>query len=291
MNMLKNTVKKAGVFAAAAALIAGGGATMYILLSGETFAQTGVQVVQQPIKDVQPDTKAAVTEEKAEYTVIDQSAAYTADKLKEALVAKGAPTAQLESRAAELQSTYVPGDKDITAEQAAAYGAGLLKKVFDADLAGYTARAGFLKGAVPGTDTWSLTFDPAGSSGEAAAEASGAKSYSVYLNSVNGKIINASSSYDRNAVKNAELNDSAWKEKAKQAVTALLPQNVTITGVKITAADGVDKIGVPVLCELSDGSAYMAGLAGDNKEIVNLYYFQTGYDGSLDRTINKQKQM
>ncbi|MCS7460921.1 hypothetical protein N0M98_12280 [Paenibacillus doosanensis] len=291
MNKLKTTVKKAGVFVAAAALIAGGGGTMYILLSGETFAQTGVQVVQQPKRDVLPETKAAATEVKAEYTVIDQSAAYTTDKLKETLTAKGAPTAELESRAAELQSTYVPGEKDITAEQAAAYGAGLLKKTFAADLNGYTARAGFLKGSVPGTDTWSVTFEPAGPSGGAAAEASGAKSYSVYLNSVNGKIINASSSYDRNAVKNADLNDPAWKEKAKQAVTALLPTNVTITSVKITAADGVDKIGVPVLCELSDGSAYMAGLAGDNKEIVNLYYFQTGYDGSLDRTINKQKQM
>jgi hypothetical protein len=159
--------------------------------------------------------------------------------------------------------------------------------VFAANFSGYTARAAFLGGSLPGTDTWTVMFDPAG---QTEAKASSAKSYMVFLNAVNGTIINAGSSDDVSALKNVDLNDSGWQEKAKQAVTSLLPKSVSISNSKVTA-DGINKIGVPVLCELSDGTAYMVGLAGENKEVANLYFFQNGYDGSLDNSINKQKHM
>jgi hypothetical protein len=173
---------------------------------------------------------------------------------------KGAP-----SRANEIQFTYIPGDKDISAEQAAAYEAGMLKKVFAANLSGYTARAGFLRGSLPGTDSWTVWFEPTGQPDQSGqteeAKANLAKSYTVYLNSVSGTIINASSSDDLSALKNVDLNDSGWQEKAEQAVSGLLPKNVSITSCKVTASDGL-KIGVPVLYELSGGTAYMVGLAG-----------------------------
>jgi hypothetical protein len=280
MKTLKQTVRKVWVFGLAAAFIAGGGVAMNFMLSSKTYAETGTQVVQQPAGNAQPQQSPVMAGDKAEYTVIDQSETYTKDKLEEALKAKGAPSAELESRAAELQATYIPGDKDLTADQAAAFGAGVLKKVFAADLSGYTARAGFLRGSLPGTDTWTVWFDPA---------AGDAKSYMVYLNSVNGTIINASSSDDVHALKNVDLNDSGWQEKGQQAVAGILPKNVSIAGCKVTATDGINKIGVPVLCELSDGTAYMIGLAGEDKHVANLIYFQNGYDGSLDQTINEQK--
>jgi hypothetical protein len=288
MKMFNQTMKKVWVFSVAAALIAGGGVAMNFMLSSKTFAETRAQVIQQPTGNVQPEKAPAITEAKAEYTVIDQSETFTKDKLIETLKLKGTPQDQLESRVKEIQSTYIPGDKDISAEQAAAYGAGLIKKVFAANLSGYTAHAAFLRGSLPGTDSWTVSFDPAGQNEKA--KANPVKSYMVYLNSVNGTIINAISSDDVSALKNVHLNDSGWQEKAKQAVTGLLPKNVSITNCKVTA-DGLNKIGVPVLCELSDGTAYMVGLVGENKDVANLYFFQNGYDGSLDRTINKQKHM
>lgn len=286
MKLLK-TVKKVWVLPVAAALIAGSGLTMNFILSSKSFAETGSETVpiqQQQTSFVQPEAKPAATEAAPEYTVIDQSETFTRDKLAESLKIKGAPEAELDSRVDEIQSTYVPGEKDITAEQAAAYSAGMLKKAFAASLDGYTARAGFLRGSLPGSDTWTVWFDPADPSAS-----SGQRSYMVFLNSVNGTIINASSSDDLSALKNADLNDPEWREKAEQAVTALLPQNVSIRSSQVTAWDGL-VIGVPVLCELSDGSAYMVGLAGDDKQVANLYFFQNGYDGSLDNSINKQKQ-
>jgi hypothetical protein len=288
MKIFNQTMKKVWVFSVAAALIAGGGVTMNFMLSSKTFADTGAQLIQNPTGNVQPKGTPAMTEAKAEYTVIDQSKTYTKDKLMETYKLKGAPQDQLESRANEILSTYTPGDKDISAEQAAAYGAGMLKKVFAANLSGYTASAAFLRGPLPGTDTWTVSFDPASQTEKANANL--AKSYTVFLNSVNGTIINALSSDDMSALKNVDLIDSGWQEKAKQAVTGLLPKNVSITSCKVKASDGLN-IGVPVLCELSDDTAYMVGLAGENKDVVNLYFFQNGYDGSLNNTINKQKHM
>ncbi|UUZ90028.1 hypothetical protein LJK87_28935 [Paenibacillus sp. P25] len=161
MANLSGTVKKVWVFSVAAALIAGSGVTMNFILGSKTFAENSDRVIQQQQEESAPSgTAPEQAEVKAEYTVIDQSKNFTGDKLQNQLKAKGVPTAQLESRAEEIQSTYIPGEKDLTAEQAATYGAAVLKQVFGADLKGYTARAGFLRGGVPGTDSWSVSFEP-----------------------------------------------------------------------------------------------------------------------------------
>ncbi|UUZ83827.1 hypothetical protein LJK88_08615 [Paenibacillus sp. P26] len=88
--------------------------------------------------------------------------------------------------------------------------------MFGADLKGYTARAGFLRGGVPGTDSWSVSFEPGTDSSQTGSTgAASGKSYSVYMNSVNGTVINAGSFDDtlKPSQFHANPNDTAWRGK------------------------------------------------------------------------------
>lgn len=71
-----------------------------------------------------------------------------------------------------------------------------------------------------------------------------------------------------------------WKDKAEQAISVFIPENVSITSSKVLSA--TPETGVTVVCELSDGTAYAVRLIGENKEATVYIYFPNGYDGSLD---------
>ena len=106
--------------------------------------------------------------------------------------------------------------------------------------------------------------------------------YSVDLNSVSGTIINASGYHKRtfNEGGKVNLDDPAWKEKAVQLVFKLLPEGVSVSSSKVVSS-GQD-IGVTVVCELSNGTAYGVRLTGEKKEAEAYLFFPKGYDGSLD---------
>ncbi|MEJ8548792.1 hypothetical protein [Brevibacillus borstelensis] len=289
--MVRKMWKNVGVFSIAVALIAGSGLTMNAILSSKTFAETDKQILQQQPDHNQPIEAPGKTETAAEYTVIDQSKSLTKDELMNSTKMKGASQQEKEQWVDGIQSTYVPGDKDMTAEQAAAYGATVLKKAFGANLSGYTAKAMFLRGPLPGSDTWTVVFNP-NQSAKAAANA--AKRYNVSLNSVNGNLINASSFDDatNSAPTHADGNDPVLLKLAEQTVADLLPKNVSISSTKVGTTEN-PRFGVPVVCQLSNGTAYVVGITGqgEEKEVINLYYFQNGYDGSLEKTMNQQKGM
>ena len=298
MARMNQTMNKVWVLGAAAVLVAGSGITMNFVLSSKSFAETGKQVIEQyKPEDTIPVTGApGQTGAKAEYTVIDQSKSLTKDELMNSPKIQGLSPDEKKTWVDGVEATYIPSDKDLSAEQAAAYGAAVLKQSFAANLSGYTARAMFLRGALPGTDTWTVSFDPAESSaqanGSATASATG-KSYHVYMNAVSGTVINASAfdeAASESAPKKADASDPVWRDKAEQAVAVLLPRNLSIVSSKVVTTEN-PRFGVPVLCELSNGTAYVAGISSESKEVINLYFFQNGYDGSLENSINKQKGM
>lgn len=294
MVKVKKTITKVWVFGAAAVLIAGSGMTMNLVLSHKTFAETGKQVIEQHTPDRVPaaDTPGRV-ETEAEYTVIDRSKSITKDDLMNSPKVQGLSQEEKTTWVDGVVSTYIPSDKDLSAEQAAAYGAAVLKQSFAANLSGYTARAMFVRGALPGTDSWTVSFEAEGSSKqENGTAAATTKSFHVYLNAVNGTVMNASAFDEASASMpdNADASDPSWRDKAEQAVAGLLPPTITIVSSKVITSESPG-FGVPVLCELSNGTAYVVGLSADNKEVINLYFFQSGYDGSLENSINKQKGM
>ncbi|CAG7638001.1 hypothetical protein PAESOLCIP111_03902 [Paenibacillus solanacearum] len=296
MAKINKTMNKVWVLGVAVVLVAGSGITMNFVLSSKSFAETGKQVIEQyKPEDTVPALGASGPKEaKTEYTVIDQSKSLTKDELMNSPKVQGLSPDEKKTWVDGVEATYIPSDKDLSAEQAAAYGAAVLKQSFAANLSGYTARAMFLRGALPGTDTWTVSFDPADSSGQASGSpAATAKSYHVYMNAVSGTVINASAfdeTTSESAPKKADTSDPAWRDKAEQAVAVLLPRNLSIVSSKVVTTEN-PRFGVPVLCELSNGAAYVVGISTESKEVINLYFFQNGYDGSLENSINKQKGM
>lgn len=85
-------------------------------------------------------------------------------------------------------------------------------------------------------------------------------------------------SYEIEISKN--LKDPMWKDKAEQAISVFIPENVSITSSKVLSA--TPETGVTVVCELSNGTTYAVRLIGENKEATVYVYFPNGYDGSLD---------
>jgi len=82
--------------------------------------------------------------------------------------------------------------------------------------------------------------------------------------------------------KNLNMNDPSWKQEAVKDVTALIPSTVSIKDSKVISTSPM--YGVGVLCELSDGSAYVIFIYGENKEAAVYCVFANGYDGSFDNT-------
>jgi len=284
MTKFKVFFKKAWVLVAAAALIAGSNSIMAFALNRNvpTDVSTKAASITAPAAENTQNQigKAAAA---AEYTVIDLSKTQPAlkDRIKEKLsMIPDITPEQIEEKYNEIIANLTPADKDISAEQAAAYTADILEKAYRVDLEGYTAEAGFSRNPVPDYDNWTVTFR----SPEAAQNNEQrwvGKMYYASVNSVDGTMLNAGA-YDSDYTPqiSKDLKDPAWVEKAEQAISVLLPEKVSINSSRVVATH--PEAGVTVVCELSDGSACAVRLLGENKEAAAYVFFPHGYDGSLD---------
>lgn len=281
MKRLRELVKKTWVYVIAAALITGSSSAMALVLSSNVTAKAASNVV--PISNI---TKTSIQPQNtnikanSEYSLIDLSKNVynNKEKLKEKLkLQKGLTEEQIESQCNSILSAQVPGDKDISAEQAAASSAAVISKAFGEELSGYTAEASFMRSTVPNSDMWSVIFHPANEN------INFSKAYIADINSVTGTVVNATFTTDSSASvsTSTNLSDPAWTEKAKQSVSALLPKDVSISSSSVVAS-GKD-VGVTVICNLSNGSAYAVRVAGENKDVKMYLFFPNGYDGSFDK--------
>jgi len=286
MENFKQVFKKTWVLVTAAALIAGSNTVMAFALNNNKTANTSANVapitVSAAVNDQSNIDKAAA---EAEYTVVDRSKRTISreeliGELKAKLSTSGWTQEQLEKECDRLIASMIPGEKDITAAQAAAYAADMLKKAYGLDLKGYTAEASFSKNPVPYYDNWGVMFRSPDEMNKTKPEAQ-IKTYYVSINSVDGTTLDAGF-YTRDFRESTSKNvkDPAWLEKGKAAVSTVLPEGISIKSSKVIYATPL--AGVMVVCDLSDGAAYAVRLSGDNKDAAAYIYFPHGYDGSLE---------
>lgn len=278
MVRIKTLVNKAWVFAAAAAIIAGSSSVMAFTLnnsipesvSANTAAFTGT--MNDNIQS--PASKAEIA---AEYSVVDLSKKLPEQKdliIDKLSKLEGITPEEIDEKCNAIIANTIPGEKDISAEQAAAYAAGILKKAYGVDFTGYTAEAGFSRNPLPNSDSWTVVF-------HASQETESTKRYIASVNSVSGIMLDAGSyDLDYKEADSKDLKNPVWTSKAVQEISKLLPENVSITGSKVVMA--TPQTGVTVVCELSNGSALAVRLTGENKQAEAYIYFPNGYDGSLD---------
>ncbi|MEL7565821.1 MAG: hypothetical protein AAGU27_13150 [Dehalobacterium sp.] len=284
MSKFKTLVSKTWIFIAAAAIIAGSSSAMAFALNNSVPESASANIVpftaaiQENIQNQAPNTEVT-----GEYSVTDLSK--SVHEQKDIIIDKlnrieGITPEQVEEKCNAIISNMIPGEKDISAQQAAAYAAGILKKAYKVDFTGYTAEASFSRSSFPNSDSWTVMFR----SPEAARNDEqrwAGKTYYASVDSVNGIMLNAGScDFDYTEENNKNLQDPQWKNKAEQLISALMPEDVSITGSKVVWA--TPETGVTVVCELSDGSACAVRLTGKNKEAAAYIYFPNGYDGSLD---------
>jgi hypothetical protein len=280
MTRIKKLFNKTWVFIAAAAIIAGSSSTMAFALNNNKSGNASANAVSYiaPVK-ANYRTPASKAETTVEYTVVDLSKRGLDDEQKNAFRdklsrIKGITPQQIEEKYNSAIANTIPGEKDITAEQAASYAAGIIKKAYGADLTGYTAQAGFSRNPVPGSDIWGVIF-------HAPNEVNSSKRYSVSVDSVKGTMLAAGVySLDYTLENSKDVKNPEWKDIAVQEISKLIPENVSIADSKVISA--TPEIGVTVVCILSDGSACGARLTGENKEAAAIIYFPNGYDGSMD---------
>ncbi len=278
MSKLRSIISKTWVFAAAAALVVGSSSAMAFTLNNnvpESASANAVSTTQVLKNSGQVQPAAA---EPAGYTVVDLSKSGLDSERKAALKTKldksGMTPEQIEKEYNTIIANMTPGEKDISAEQAAAFAADILEKAYGVDFTGYTAEASFSRNPVPYTDNWTVIF-------HAPQETQNTKRYLASVNSVDGTMLDASS-YDLSYQEenSRDLQNPEWKDMAVQKILKLLPENVSIASSKVVSATTAG--GVSVVCELSDSSAMGVRLTGENKEAAAYIYFPNGYDGSLD---------
>lgn len=282
MKKLKEIVSKTWVISAGALLILGSSSAMAFALDPNVPESASAYVSTAAAQDTN-NYSSFKTGVAAEYSVIDVSKGWPErenlikDKLSHI---NGITPEQVEEKYNEIISNSTPGAKDISAEQAAAYAADILKKIYTVDFTGYTAQASFSRNPMPNSDNWTVIFHSPDETQPKDWERS-EKSYIASVNSVNGSILDASF-YDPDYTPyiNQNLNDPAWMNKAEQAISAILPENVTIISSKVISA--IPEGGVTIVSELSDGSACSVRLTGENMDAVAYIFFPNGYDGSLD---------
>ncbi len=283
MAKFKGIVKKTWIFAAAAAMITVSSSAMVFALdrnvpagiAGDVSAVTAAA-------SADTQAQASVSAAAAEYTLIDFSQIdperknLIMDKLSHS---KNLTPAEVEENFKKIIYNMTPGEKDISAQQAAAYAADILKKAYEVDFKGYTAEASFSRSPVPNSDGWTVIFHAPEEGQNPDRQRS--RSYIASMDSVKGTILSASF-FDPNyeTVISKNLEDPAWVEEAKKDISVFLAENVSITGSKVVSA--TPEIGVTVVFEISDGSAYAVRLTGDEKTASAYIYFPDGYDGSLD---------
>lgn len=283
MTKFKTTINKTWIFAAATALIIGSSSVMAFALNNNVPENAKGNVIPYTAaanQNIQNQTSQI--EVKAEYTVIDLSKNRTVneDKIKTKLsMTKGITPEQIEEKYNQIIANMTPSEKDISAEQAAACAADLLKKAYKVDFTGYTAEASFFRNPIPNSSNWIVMFKAPQEVKDVEQER--IKSYVASVDSVNGAMLDASFyDYAYEEVISKDLNSPAWKEKAEEKVLIFIPENLSIVNSKVVMA--TPETGVTVVCELSDGTAYAVRLIGDNKDAAVYVYFPNGYDGSMD---------
>ena len=279
MKILGKTMKKAWVFVAATALIAGSTSVMAFALNN-----TVPQGVQKSIASTASapaesnPTQTGITAAKASpvYTVVDRSKQpVDMDRLKEELSHKAGMTPdKIDAAAQQAIANMTPGDKDMTADQAAAYCAAIVQKAYGIDLTGLTAEASFSKNPLPYSDNWEVIF-------RVPNEVDSSVRYYADVNSVTGAMLNAGF-YDMTFKESndTDLTNPNWVTTARKDIEKLLPANVTIIGTEVVAS--TPQTGVTVVGILSDGSACGVRLTGVKKDAVVYINFPNGYDGSMN---------
>jgi len=280
MAKFKTIVRKTWVFVAAAALIVGSNSLMVSALNHNLPKSTPADIVLYTNNDTAYSKhQSAETEDTVQYSVADLSKRVNDRTLEDAIKSKlsyikDITPEQIEEKYNATISNMIPGEKDISADQAASYAAAVLKKAYGVALTGYTAEASFSKSPVPNSDIWRITF-------RSPNEVESSKWYSVSVDSVSGTMLHSGfynvNSRDEN---NKDLESPEWIDQAVQEILKLIPQNVAITNSKVVFSH--PQTGVTVVSEISDGSAYAIRLVGENKEAAVIIYFPDGYDGSLD---------
>ncbi|MDQ7092859.1 hypothetical protein REC12_04590 [Desulfosporosinus sp. PR] len=273
-------LRKVWIFGAAAAIIIASSSTMAYALNNNIPENASSKVVSSATasKEAQQSQSSNINGT-AEYSVVDLSTSAPSAERTKALkdklsLIKGITPEQIEEKYKAIIAATIPGEKDISANQAAAYAAAILKKAYGVDFKGYTAEASFSRNSVPNSDNWTVIF-------HAPQEDKNSKRYLASVNSVNGTMLDANMYDLAYAPENSQnLQDPAWKNTAEEDITKLLPENVSITGSKVVAA--TPETGVTVVGNLSDGSAFAVRLTGENKEAAAYQYFPNGYDGSWD---------
>ncbi|EHQ91146.1 hypothetical protein [Desulfosporosinus youngiae] len=285
MTKFRTIANKTWVFAAATALIIGSSSAMAYALSPDvpTNALNNAAPITAPVTQTNQG-QASNAGVLPNYTVIDLSKSVNDRKAlieqKLSMIESITPE-QIEEKCKAILANMIPGEKDISAQQAAAEAESILKKAYGVDFQGYTAEASFSRSSVPNSDNWTVIFrSPEEMQNK---DRKDVKSYLAGVDSVNGTILNLSS-YDRNFTENnnndKNLGDPEWKNKAEEAIAKLMAENVSITGSKVVSATPAG--GVSVVCELSDGSACAVRLTGEDKDMAAYVYFPNGYDGSFD---------
>lgn len=275
-------VKKIWIYGATAGIIIASSSTMAYALNNNIPENASASVVSSAnVPKANNQTPASNVKITAEYKVVDQSQitpdlertkALLTDKLSAS--GKDITPEQVEEKSKVFLANTIPGDKDISAEQAAAYAAAILQKAYGVNFTDYTADTSFSRSTVPNSDNWTVIF-------HAPNEDKSSKRYLATVNSVSGSILNASLyDFTNSEVDSKNVQDPEWMKTAEADIAKLIPENVSITSSKVVAATPL--IGVMVVSELSDGSACAVRLSGENKEAAAYQYFPNGYDGSWD---------
>ena len=279
MKIFGRAMKKVWVFAAATALIAGSTSVMAFALTNTVpqGAQKNIAATISSPAESGPARAGATAEKKSPvYTVVDRTKQpIDVGKLKEELSHKpGMTPDKIDSAVQQTIANTTPGDKDMTADQAAAYCAAIVQKAYGIDLTGLTAEASFSKNPLPYSDNWEVIF-------RVPNETDSSVRYYAVVNSVTGAMLNAGF-YDLTFQESndTDLNNPDWTATARKDIEKLLPADVTITGIKVVASTPLT--GVSVVSTLSDGSACGVRLSGTKKDAVVYINFPNGYDGSMD---------
>ncbi len=281
MLNIKKLASKTWIPVAAAAMIIGSSSAMVYALNEDIpgrVSSNAAATIAVTKNNIQTQADMAVSN--AGYTVIDLSKKGLDDTQKKVIKdklssIKGITPQEIDEKYDTILSNMIPGEKDMSAEQAAAYAAGILKKAYGLDFTGYTAEVSFSRNPVPNTDNWGVIF-------HAPKETKATDRYYVSVDSVKGTMLDAGCynlDFDKQ-VKSKNVEDPEWKDKAVQEISKLLPANVAVTSSKVVGA--TPDLGVVVVCGISDGSAYAVRLAGENKAAAAYQYFPGGYDGSWD---------
>ncbi|SHI11356.1 hypothetical protein SAMN02745823_02531 [Sporobacter termitidis DSM 10068] len=282
MSQFKKHVKKIWIVAAAVLLIVGSTSAMaYALNSAVPGTALNDAVTSAPAVSLPSQAPGQTALSQPLYTVDDRSTQLmdfeqfkNEVKMKMQITKQQLTPEQIEKIYEDYITSATPGDKDMTADQAAARGAALVQTAYGVDLAGYTAVASFSKSPLPYSDNWSILF-------HAPDETDSSNRYIADINSVTGAILDIGCfNLDYTEIVSKDVQDPDWIATAERDIAKLLPSGVTITGSKVVYA--TENVGVTVVCALSDGSAFAVRLAGDGKAAQVYVNFPNGYDGSLD---------